>query len=507
MHFPRYTGPLFATVLLTITASPIVLAADEIVIEDEIIIDSGNAAPTEGTLVDDRAPAAEGSGDIVIDDAPAVEADGIVIDDTPAAESESIVIDDGMPAADSSTADAAEPSNFEIGLDQARVEYGHVFPSDSEADNTFYGHLSGSATWEPSASWEFQAAARVDGNGQSGGESNGTFKGDYGDTFVRYRGDSTRITLGTQTIIWGRMDEVPLSDFVSTADLSRFVLDDLEDRRRSNPALRLESFLGGGKLDVVWLFDFRPAELPDKDSIWYPINRHSGRILGLDPDDVPPAAVRNAKISDDETEGDGGFGARYTRAHSFADIGVTVAHVRQSTPYYRFVAPGEFEAEYQRSWNYGADAAFEAMGATVRVEVAYISDMPVTRTDFRYITTEAVLWGAGVEMHPGDGDTRVNVQLIGSNLVDAPDIFDRKEVYSLNGEIDVPFDYGRWRASLDFNLGLNDKDVYLNPELTFLGWEPHEVYVALHYFDGDENTLGGFHEDHSSINLGWRTTF
>ncbi|WP_078121689.1 hypothetical protein [Thiosocius teredinicola] len=493
MYFPRYTGRVFATLLLTASVSPIALAADEIVIEEEITIDASDSAPAEEILIDDTGSPAIESGDIVIDE-PASE------------QSDTIVIDDSTPA-ESTETEMAESSNFDIGLDKARVEYGYVYPSDSEADNTFYGHLSGSANWQPDPSWEFQAAARVDGNGQSGGESNGTFAGDYGDTFVRFRGDTTRVTLGTQTVIWGRMDEIPLSDFVSTADLSRFVLDDLEDRRRSNPVLRLESFFGAGKLDVVWLFDFRPAELPDQDSIWYPINRDSGRMLGFDPDDIPAAAVRDAEISDEETEGDGGFGARYTRAHSFADIGVTVAHVRQSTPYYRMVAPGRFEAEYQRSWNYGIDAAFEAMGATVRVEAAYFSDMPVTRTDFSYTTTEAVLWGAGVEMHPGDGDTRVNVQVIGSNLVNAPDVLDRENVYSLNGEVDVPFDRGRWRASLDFNLGLNDTDVYLNPEIAFLGWEPHELYLAVHYFDGDDDTLGGFHEDHSSINLGWRSTF
>jgi hypothetical protein len=227
----------------------------------------------------------------------------------------------------------------------------------------------------------------------------------------------------------------------------------------------------------------------------------------VDPKLVAPAAVQNAVVIDDEPSGDGGFGARYTRVHSFADIGVTVAHTRQSTPYFRPAGVGRFEAEYPRSWAYGADAAIDAAGATWRLEVLYSRDNPVTRRDLSYTTTPGVAWGGGVEFFPGDGDTRVNLQLVGTNLIDAGAVIDRKDIYSINGEIEVPFDRERWRAKFDFYTGLNERDIYLNPELAFLGWEPHEIYVALHYFDGEEETIGGYFEHNSSINVGWRASF
>ena len=63
---------------------------------------------------------------------------------------------------------------------------------------------------------------------------------DYGDTYVRYRNGDTRLTLGAQTIIWGRVDEIPLADRVSRVDLTRFALDDLADRRRAQLATRWE---------------------------------------------------------------------------------------------------------------------------------------------------------------------------------------------------------------------------------------------------------------------------
>ena len=476
---------LYATVLFT----PIALAADT----DEIVIDGGEP----DIAIEGEEPSL--GADIVIDDA-----------DQPAG-GDSILIDDGAPADDAQVADESaineHTSRFEIGLDEAHVEWGHFPDSGSPTDNSVYAHLSAVANWQPSSDWEFQLGARVDGYDEDGANDFSTLRGDYGDSFIRYRGDAVKLTLGTQTVVWGRMDEVPLSDRVSTADLTRLLLDDIEYRRRSNPMLRVETFFGAGKLDLVWLYDFRAAELPDRDSAWYPVNRREGRLFGIDPADIAPALVRGTAIHDPEPSGDGGAGMRYTRNHSLADFGVTVARTRQSVPYFRVAGPSALVAEYPRSWALGADAAINAADATWRMEVVYSSDNPVTRSDLRYTTTPAIQWGAGVEFHPGDGDNRINLQLIGNNLIDAPDILDRKQIVSLNGEIDVPFDRERWRASLDFNFGLDEKDRYINPEVAFLGWEPHEIYLAAHYFEGDDQTIGGFYEDQTMIALGWRAKF
>ncbi len=480
--------------LLSVCAPPVAWADMGVQMEEEILIegdDGGVSAPAQEIRIEESPPASSPeAGEILIETSP--REDDIVVDEAP------------VPAA---TASNIMPRNLDAGIDDARLEYGNLWRSGSEADNTLYGKLAASANWRPEAAWELQLAGRIDGYHQGGGDSVSTLKADYGDSYVRYRGDDIKLTVGTQTVIWGRLDELPLSDRVSTADLTRGLLDDLEDRRRANPMVRAETFVAGGKLDLVWLVDFRAAELPDQDSVWYPINRKKGRVLGFDSKDVPPALVKNATISDNGPNGDGGFGARYTRSHGFADIGVTVARTRQSTPHFAAAGPGKIKAAYPRSWAFGTDAAIDAAGATWRAEVVYLSANPVTRKDFSRDTTPAMQWGGGVEFFPGDSDLRVNLQLIGSNLIDAPSILDRKNVYNVNGEIEKPFDRGRWRAKFGFLAGLDERDFLLNPEIAFLGWEPHELYLAVHYFDGGDQTLGGFYEDNSSVNLGWRAKF
>ena len=71
----------------------------------------------------------------------------------------------------------------------------------------------------------------------------------------------------------------------------------------------------------------------------------------------------------------------------------------------------------------------------------------------------------------------------------------------------APLGQNRWRLDTRFFLGLDRRDIYVNPEVTFIGWEPHEIYAAWHYFDGDDDTIGGYWEDSALLTLGLRSQF
>ncbi|HWR78200.1 MAG TPA: hypothetical protein VN283_13440, partial [Thiobacillus sp.] len=195
---------------------------------------------------------------------------------------------------------------FKAGVDDLLLEAGGL-PDAPEADT--YSTLRASAylLWQPSRNWEFRAGARLDGMTQDGGSADHReMLADYGDTYVRYRNGDTRLTLGAQTVVWGRADEIPLADRVSRADLTRFVLDDLPDRRRALPAARWEQSFGDFKLDAVWLPVFRGAQLPDVASVWSPINRSNGQVIGIAPSSALAALVGAARIEEDEHGSGGG---------------------------------------------------------------------------------------------------------------------------------------------------------------------------------------------------------
>ncbi len=394
---------------------------------------------------------------------------------------------------------------LKYGIDDLLLEAGGL-PDAPEADTYSTLRASTYVMWQPSRAWEFRAGARLDGMAQGGGlADHDEVLGDYTDTYVRYRNGGTRLTLGAQTIVWGRADEIPLSDRVSRADLTRFMLDDLPDRRRAQLAARWEQSFGDFKLDTVWLPVFRGAQLPDVASVWSPINRVTGQVIGIDP--ALTAWVSGAQIDEDE-HGSGGGAVRLTRTGAPFDFGVTLARTRQSLPYYQIDLIGStLTAVHPFNTFVGADLELVSGGLTWRMELGYTDDVPVTQPTGEMDRMHSLDWIGALEFYPGGKDTRVNLQLLAHALQPGQATLELAEYYGTNGEIETTFAQGRWKAGARFSVGLNVHDVYLSPRLSYVGWEPHELYVAAHYFNGEARTLGGFHEDHSLITMGLRTRF
>ncbi len=433
----------------------------------------------------------------------AAQSDVATSDNTPQA----VAADDPPPPAPRSRKPAARGFKpvLKAGVDDLLLEAG-ALPDAPEADTYSTLRTSAYVLWQPSRNWEFRAGARLDGMSQAGGSADhDELLADYADTYVRYRNGDTRLTLGAQTIVWGRVDEIPLADRVSRADLTRFALDDLADRRRAQLAARWEQSFGDTKLDAVWLPVFRGAQLPDVASVWSPVNRTTRQIIGIDPALTP---WLNAARVDEDEHGSGGGALRLTHAGAPVDFGVTLARTRQSLPYYRLDLPSlTLTAVHPFNTFAGADMELVAGGYTWRMEVGYTDDVPVTLPTTVMDKTASLDWVGAVEFFPGGADTRINLQLVAHALQTDRTVLELDEYYGANGEIETTFGQGRWKAGLRFSSGFNVHDVYLSPRLSYVGWEPHELYVAAHYFDGEERTLGGFHQDHSLITLGLRTRF
>ena len=436
----------------------------------------------------------------------------------------------GLPAAP--TMAPPEPERaVEFSVPWLRAEGGWL--PDGRARASVSGYLSGAlrADIRPEGfpAWSIRATLRGDAYPQSGHFDDSTARLDYGESFVRYDAARTRITLGAQTALWGRVDEIPPTDRMSVQDITRYVLDELPDRRRAVPALRIEHSLEAYKLDAVLMPWFRPAELPDQDSIWFPVRQEDGRILGIrNPFPLYGAIIRNGTIGEaDDLDGFGGAGVRVSRSGAGVDGAITVQRTRHSLPYYQLdprvrqaVLQGQplgaalasgvgptFREVHPLTWLVGGDMAMEALGGTVRLEAAWLSDVPVTTLDARLETHDAFEWVGGYEFFPGDGNTRVTLQLAGHHVFGAPVTLDRQRIFSFTGELEVPFAQERWRFDTRFSFGLNDRDIYVNPKLSYVGWEPHELYVAAHLFSGSQRSVNGFYESNDMIVLGWRARF
>nr|WP_083761806.1 hypothetical protein [Alkalilimnicola ehrlichii] len=423
-------------------------------------------------------------------------------------------------------AEAAEmPSPWDTRIERGLLELGQLAANRRTADFSHHGRAEFRAGRTLAGDWELRLGARLDGHWQGGGERSGVSRldADYAENWLRYRGRDWRLTVGTQRVLWGRVDEIPPTDRLSTKDLTRFALDEMVDRRRTNPAVRLEFYQAGWAVDLLFLPLFRPAELPDRDSVWHPVDRERGRLFGLPADPALAPFIRDARIDDDVSgDGDGGGGVRLSRGGAGADFALTLQRARHSQPHYRvddatraaLLGAGPppdrptLHAEHPRTWVVGGDLATELGAWTLRAEAAWLSDVPVTRADdLRQRTVAGFDWVLGVEGFPGDRDFRTTLQVAGQHLDGAGGVLEAREAYYLTGELENPFADHQWRARVRFSAGLDRRDVYLNPELAWIGFEPHEFYAGLHWLDGRDDTAGGFYRDNRMLVLGWRGQF
>jgi hypothetical protein len=361
--------------------------------------------------------------------------------------------------------------------------------------------------WQPDRAWEIRLGVMADGQGQSGTPDFARWRGDLADTYVRWRSGATRLTAGAQTILWGRVDGVPVIDRVSRVDLTRLLLDDLADRRRAQWALRWEQSWDEVKLDAVVLPAFVGARLPAVESLWSPINRNTGRVFGVTASPQLASLVQVADIRHDDG-GHGGAAIRLTRTGDPFDFGFTLGRTRQSLPYYEAdFRSGTMTAVHPFVNFVAVDGEIVLAGATWRTELASSRGVPMTSLTAARVDARLTEWVGAVEFFPGGKSTRVNLQLVARNAKAKEPVLELLRYVGVNGEVETSFSQAGWKLGLQFASGLNVHDLYLGPKLTWIGWEPHEIYLAVHQFKGNERTLGGFYANQDFVALGWRTRF
>ena len=375
-------------------------------------------------------------------------------------------------------------------------------------------HATGSAwlkgspfmQWQPSRAWELRAGVQLRAERQGGADPYEDVALDIDETYVRWRTGESRLTVGAQKIIWGRVDGLPLIDRVSRADISRGLLDDLEERRQAQWAVRWEHDWDTVKLDAVVLPAFLAADLLDARSVWNPVNRRTGQVIGIALNPTLAALAAGAPVAQDDG-GWGGAAVRLSGAGS-VDLGLSVGRTRQSLPFYETnVARGGLDAVHPFNRFIGVDAEWVGADITWRGELVHTRDLPLTSLQGQRVKASAVDWIGAIEFFPGGKDTRVNLQLMARRLLADGPVLQLTRYIGVNGEIESTFGQGRWKAGLQFASGLSVHDIMLAPRLTFAGWEPHELSLSVQGFRGNERTIGGFYRENLFLALALRSRF
>ena len=143
---------------------------------------------------------------------------------------------------------AVPPATWAEGLqvDTLRLEAGGFTDSPGASSSAL---AQGAMSLKGSnGSWSYALGARLDAHGQFGDRDFDRVRLDYAENYLRWQHKDLRVTVGTQNLMWGRVDEISPIDRMGRSDFSRVMLDKLPDRRRAVPAVRAEYFGEGFKL-------------------------------------------------------------------------------------------------------------------------------------------------------------------------------------------------------------------------------------------------------------------
>lgn len=402
---------------------------------------------------------------------------------------------------------AGRGAGFRVGMESFQAEFAGL-PEHAVADRTAALRLRWVMSLKTSPGLELRAGLRTDLDHQAGIASVNETHAALTDSYLRWRLGEARLTVGLQTVLWGRVDAVSLIDRVARVDLRRFALDELKDRRLPQPALRWEHAWGDYQSDLVLLAGHLSTLLPQANSAWHPVNRHRAQILGTAA--VPSLAGFYGKAPLQTDDHDfGGAALRLTHTGDGMDQGFTIGRLRQNLPFFEIdVNTPAIRASNPFNHFLAADLELVSESVTWRAEVAHTWDVPMTSANNgKRLKANSLEFAGGAEFFPGGRDTRVNLQLLLRTVRVGEATVELKRYASLSGEIETTFSQGKFKAALRFASALNISDAYLSPRLSYVGWEPHEIYMVGHVFRGGQRGFGGFFRDTSNLAIGIKTRF
>ncbi|MBF0266071.1 MAG: hypothetical protein HQL46_12435 [Gammaproteobacteria bacterium] len=444
----------------------------------------------------------------------------MIIDDTSSSSdssSQMMIIDDassGIPGVpemvdflDEQISDTTFLWSNKINLEQ------QFAPENKNFSNAQYVYYNSKINWQINNAWNIKVGGRFDGTYPHESESSDaslseTSDVDYTDAHISFRNDTIKLTLGSQLIRWGKMDNMPPTDKLATLDLSRGVLPEWGENYRYSPAIRGEWFIDKSKFDLVYIPKFRAAELDDQNGIWYPINQREGKILGIELD---PIVVKSSTVINDFDKHHA-MGLRYSSNYNSIDFALTAQRTQHSSPY--FIAAIDnasgllnFHEIHPISNILGFDAAFNIANMTLRMEAAWLSDVPVTTKSLQYQQFPAFEWATGIEFYPGDGDFVGTLQLSGRQINNKQEIIERDNSTYVSGSLAIELFNGKWKLNTRYNIGLEIDDYYISQKVSYQGINNLEIYSILHYLEGEETTIGGFYQNNKLFNIGIKYSF
>ncbi|MBW2630385.1 MAG: ligand-binding protein SH3 [Deltaproteobacteria bacterium] len=317
------------------------------------------------------------------------------------------------------TKDEIKPSIFSLNGDVefgASYNFAHDKPEGSETDWRGLSRLRTELNLELNARFSSSWQARISGKGaydfayaiRGRDEFTNEVIDNYekelelGETYLQ--GNLTKsldIKLGHQIVVWGKSDNIRVTDVLNPLDMREPGLTDIEDLRLPVTMTRLDYYIGDWSLTGIAIHEIRFNKIPEYGSDFYPGSQPPPH------EDKPDSCYRNTE-----------YAAAINGIFSGWDISFYWADYYNDMPHTQFVSAGP---PPQTGWKHARLKMFgvafnQALGNwLLKAETAYIDGFEFFSPPGREYSRTDVL--AGTE-YSGFKDTTLSIEAVNRHIND-----------------------------------------------------------------------------------------
>ncbi len=371
--------------------------------------------------------------------------------------------------------------------------------------------------------WEMTYGGRFEAVEQSSINNVQTFELQWLPTYLSVRESANLMHFGFIDGRWDDRSQESLSDRMSSKILTRYRLDEnVVDRRRPIIGARWQFNHSNYQVDVIANPVFRPAKLPAAESIWHPVNRVNGTMLGIRPTDNWRALVKTGSFADEKYQF-GGVGARLIHRVGRRTRAITFQYTRRSEPYYelntsiqKLIALGStvenaLAATGGRTFTpqhpHTAVFSWAEFGKVSHFEVTASSNSPYTTTAYEMKTALSLEWMLGFIYPTKNRNIHLSSFFMGKRLNTSDDTLGRKTKLGLQGEVSRQWFSQRWLVGVNYQVDLDQLGFYLKPNIRYEQNKFLKISLYYQLFGGGDETDNGFHSGHSVLGLNWQANF
>ena len=208
-------------------------------------------------------------------------------------------------------------------------------------------------------------------------------------------GSAADIKMGRQIVVWGKSDNLRITDVLNPLDAREPGMVDIEDLRLPVTMTRLDLYRGNWNLSALVIHEVRFDKLPPFGSEYFPLPRP------LPPDDQPDSALRNSQ-----------FGLALNGSFSRWDMSLYAASIYDRQAWIAHPGTRRVERRHARISMLGAAAVLPLGNWLWKTELAHYPGLRLTGHQDRVARSDALL---GVE-YSGFNDTTLSVELADRHL-------------------------------------------------------------------------------------------